>query len=106
MQYAAVHLVMKPIARSLVQRSAARRHRHEVVATLVGALGGAGMGAIAAGPPWALVGALLGAVTGMGTAWSAEANSIQREQEGETGASEGDSRGPGQRRTGSTTHLE
>ena len=52
------------------------------------------MGAIAAGPPWALAGALLGAAAGTLTAWSSEANAVDltandRKLDAEIGVSEG-----------------
>lgn len=80
---------------SKVKRNTARRHRHEIVAGAVGALGGAGMGAIVAGPPGALAGALIGAAAGTLTAWSSEENALDvtandRKLDAEIGVSEGD----------------
>jgi outer membrane lipoprotein SlyB len=56
--------------RTRTQRYAKRRHRYEVGAGAVGALSGAGLGALAAGPPGAAVGALIGAGVGALAAWA------------------------------------
>ena len=58
------------------EKDATRRHRHEMASGVIGAIGGAGMGAIAAGPPGALFGGLIGAAAGVLTAWSSEANAV------------------------------
>lgn len=81
----------KRVPRSPAKEEAARRHRREMAVGTVGVLGGAGMGAIAAGPPGALAGALLGAAAGAVTAWSAEANALEPTPPGAARAS---SRGP------------
>ena len=70
------------------------------MAGAVGALGGAGMGAIAAGPPGALAGALVGAAAGSLTAWSSEENAVDeaahdRKLDAAIGVSEGDLGVPG-----------
>ena len=81
--------------RSKAKKDAARRHRREMAVGTIGVLGGAGMGAIAAGPPGALAGALLGAAAGALTAWSSEANAVDfgpndPDFEAEIGVSEGE----------------
>ena len=100
--YAVLLVVMnaKRPPSSKVKKNAARRHRHELAAGAVGALGGAGMGAIAAGPPGALAGALIGAAAGTLTAWSSEENAVDeaahdRKLDAEIGVSEGDLGVPG-----------
>ena len=60
-----------------------------------GALGGAGMGALVAGPPGAAAGAVIGAAVGTLTAWAADANAedlaaTERRLDAEIGVSEGD----------------
>lgn len=90
----------KKIPSSKAKKHAARRHRHEAAAGAIGALGGAGMGAIVAGPPGALAGAIIGAAAGTLTAWSSEANAVEvaandRKLDAEIGVSEGDLGVPG-----------
>jgi hypothetical protein len=52
------------------ERYARRRKRYEIGAGALGALSGAGLGALAAGPPGAAAGALIGAGVGALTAWA------------------------------------
>jgi hypothetical protein len=52
------------------ERYAARRKRYEIGGGAVGALCGAGLGGLVAGPPGAAVGAIIGAGMGGLTAWA------------------------------------
>lgn len=59
------------------QRKYAHHVWHEALGGALGALSGAGMGALAAGPPGALAGAVIGAGMGASTAWAAGANAAE-----------------------------
>ena len=88
----------KPKSKS--ERQAARKHRHEAGGGVIGALGGAGMGALVAGPPGAAAGAVIGAAVGTLSAWAADANAedlaaTERRLDAEIGVSEGDLGVPG-----------
>ncbi|MEO8755590.1 MAG: hypothetical protein ABI624_23250 [Casimicrobiaceae bacterium] len=66
----------------------------------MGALGGAGMGALVAGPAGAIAGAVIGAGMGASTTWAAEGNAAEllaedRALDAEIGVSEGDLGVPG-----------
>ncbi len=81
-------------------RVATRRHLHEAEAGAVGALMGAGMGAVAAGPPGAVAGAVIGGAAGTLMEWaaegdSAEANARDRQLDAEIGVVGGDLGVPG-----------
>jgi len=52
-----------------------RLHYREAGGGVLGGLGGAGMGALAAGLPGAVVGAIIGAGMGASTAWAADRGS-------------------------------
>jgi hypothetical protein len=58
----------------------ARRRRYEVSAAAVGALAGAGMGALVAGPAGVIASAVVGAGIGVGTGWTAEMRAKESSQ--------------------------
>jgi YHS domain-containing protein len=79
---------------------ATRRHLHEAEAGAVGALMGAGMGAVAAGPPGAVAGVVIGGVAGTLMEWAVETDSAQaddrdRQLDAEIGVAGGDIGVPG-----------
>lgn len=62
---------MEDLAISKADRRRFQQRRAEGWGGVLGALAGAGMGGLAAGPPGALVGALTGTAMGAATAWAA-----------------------------------
>ncbi len=70
---------MKPkrSQKTKAERDAKRQHAHEAIGGVVGALSGAGMGALVAGPAGAVAGAVIGAGMGASTSWAAEGNAAE-----------------------------
>ena len=82
------------------RRMAKRRLGYEIAGSVIGALGGGGMGAIFGGSAAGLVGVVLGAAIGAGTAWAASNQAQELEQhdqelDAEIGVVGGDLGAPG-----------